>query len=120
MRDTGAVVDQQNAGREWLSLRELAERIGIDGKRVRQLLREGRLITVRRGNEDVVPAAFVSDGDLLKGLGGLVTVLHDAGFDEEESIAWMLAQEDSLGTSPVRAMVEGRSREVKRVAQALA
>lgn len=109
-------MDQQ----EWLSLRELAERIGVDGKRIRQLLREGRLITVRRGAEDVVPAAFVADGELLKGLGGLVTVLHDAGFGEEESIAWMLADEESLGTSPVRAMAEGRSKEVNRVAQALA
>lgn len=113
-------MEQRNPEQEWLSLRELAERIGVDGKRIRQLLREGRLIAVRRGAEDVVPAAFVADGDLLKGLGGLVTVLHDAGFDEEESIAWMLADEDSLGTSPVRAMAEGRSKEVKRVAQALA
>lgn len=111
---------QQNAGREWLTLRELADRIGAESKRVRQLLREGRLISVRRDGEDVVPAAFVADGDLLRGLGGLVTVLHDAGFDPEESIAWMLSDEDSLGTSPVRAMAEGRSKEVKRVAQALA
>jgi hypothetical protein len=114
------VVGQENAGREWLSLPELADRIGVDGKRVRQLLREGRLIAVRRGREDVVPAAFVADGELLRGLGGLVTVLHDAGFDPEESIAWMLADENSLGTSPVRAMAEGRGKEVKRVAQALA
>jgi hypothetical protein len=114
------VVEQPNAGQEWLSLRELADRIGADDKRVKQLLREGRLITVRRGSKDVVPAAFVADGDLLKGLGGLVTVLHDAGFDPEESIEWMLADEDSLGTSPVRAMAEGRGKEVKRVAQALA
>lgn len=113
-------MEEESTGQDWLSLRELAERIGVDGRRIRQLLRDGRLVAVRRGAEDVVPAAFVSDGDLLKGLGGLVTVLHDAGFDEEESIAWMLAEQDSLGTSPVHAMAEGRSKEVKRVAQALA
>lgn len=114
------MADQENTGQEWLSLPDLADRIGADGKRIRQLLREGRLITVRRGAVDVVPAAFVSDGELLRGLGGLVTVLHDAGFGAEESIDWMFADEDSLGTSPIRAMAEGRSREVKRVAQTLA
>ncbi|MQA80890.1 MAG: DNA-binding protein [Streptosporangiales bacterium] len=104
---------------DWLPLPDLAERIGEDTRKVRQLLHEGRLVTVRRDGVQVVPAAFVADGHLVKGLTGLVTLLHDAGYDEEQSVAWMLRTEESLGGSPLAVMAEGRGREVKRLAQTL-
>lgn len=104
---------------DWLTLPELAERTGLEHGKVRNLVREGRLVAVRRNGAQVVPAAFVADGELLKGLGGLATLLHDAGFEDEESLAWMLAAEESLGTSPVDALAAGRRREVNRVAQTL-
>ena len=37
-----------------------------------------------------------------------------------EAIDWLLSDEDSLGTSPVQALLAGRKAEVRRVAQALA
>lgn len=104
---------------DWLPLPDLAERIGEDTRAVRQLLYEGRLVTVRRGGVQVVPAAFVADGRLVKGLGGLVTLLHDAGYDEEQTVAWMLRTDESLGGTPLDALAQGRGREVKRLAQAL-
>lgn len=119
-RQTGAMNDPTDVTDDWLTLPELADRAGLEPNRVRHLVREGRLVTVRRNRAQVVPAAFVADGELLKGLGGLVTVLRDAGFEAEESITWMLSTEESLGTSPVTALAAGRRKEVNRVAQALA
>lgn len=104
---------------EWLTLAELAERTGADLGRVRHLVREKRLVTVRRGGVEVVPAAFVGADGLHKGLGGVTTLLYDKGFDAEGSLSWMLSAEDSLGASPIQALTEGRAKEVKRVAQAL-
>ena len=38
----------------------------------------------------------------------------------DEAMDWLLEEEDSLGTSPILALRDGRKREVRRVAQALA
>ena len=103
----------------WLTLPEVAERIGEDQRKLRQLVRERRLITVRRNGADVVPAAFVSGGRLVKGLGGLTTLLRDAGYGDDESLRWMFTRHDGLGASPLEAMAEGRGKEVNRVAQTL-
>lgn len=104
----------------WLTLAQVAERTGADPREVRQLVREQRLITVRRDGTDAVPAAFVVGDELLKGLGGLTTLLRDAGYGDQESLRWMFSPHDVLGgTSPLQAMTEGRGREVRRLAQTL-
>ena len=103
----------------WLTLSELADSIGEEHRKVRQLVRERRLITVRRNGADVVPADFVSDGRLVRGLGGLTTLLRDAGYGDDESLSWMFTPHDALGGTPLQAMAEGRSKEVNRLAQTL-
>ncbi|MQA05485.1 MAG: DNA-binding protein [Streptosporangiales bacterium] len=103
----------------WLSLADLAEHTGEQPKKIRQLVREDRLVTVKRAGTEHVPAAFVADGRLLKGLGGVTTLLHDAGYNPDESLRWLFTENDVLGVSPVQAMAEGRPTEVKRVAQTL-
>ncbi|MEO5851372.1 MAG: Rv2175c family DNA-binding protein, partial [Nocardioides sp.] len=55
----------------------------------------------------------------VKGLGGLLTLLHDAGFDDREAIAWIYEDQDLPGR-PIDALLENRGAEVKRRAQALA
>jgi hypothetical protein len=52
-------------------------------------------------------------------LRGTLVVLADAGFSDEEAMNWLLNEEESLGVSPVRALLAGRKAEVRRVAQAL-
>ena len=106
--------------REWLTLPDVAERLGVPISKVRQLLREHRLAAVRREGVLLVPAAFVGDGALLKGLPGLLTLLTDAGYSAEESIRWLFTDDPSLPGSPVQALAEDRGTEVKRRAQALA
>jgi len=106
---------------EWIPLSEAARRLGISVGRAKQLLRDRKLIGVRRdGGEPQVPAAFIKNGDVLKGLPGTLTVLADAGFDEIESLRWLFTVDDSLPGAPVEAIAAGRHTEVKRRAQALA
>ncbi|MFF0305970.1 Rv2175c family DNA-binding protein [Streptosporangium sp. NPDC004379] len=105
---------------EWLTLTEVARRLGLSAGRAKQLLKDRKLIGVRRGGgEPQIPAVFLSDGDVLKGLPGTLTVLLDAGYDDVESLRWLFTPDDSLPGSPVEAIAAGRHTEVKRRAQAL-
>jgi hypothetical protein len=105
---------------DWLTLPEAAERLAVDVAKVRQLLREHKLVGVRRDGVLQVPAAFVQDSAVLKGLPGTLTVLADCGFSDDEALRWLFTPDDSLPGSPVQALVENRGTEVKRRAQALA
>ena len=105
---------------EWLTVPEVADQLGVDVAKVRQLLREHRLLAVRSGGVLRVPAAFIQRGSVLKGLPGALTVLADAGFSDDEALRWLFTPDGSLPGSPVQALVENRGTEVKRRAQALA
>ncbi|WP_018658558.1 Rv2175c family DNA-binding protein [Actinomadura flavalba] len=104
----------------WLSLEETAERLGIKPNRVRQLLSERKLLAVRRGGKPEVPADFVGDGQVIKGLSGTLNLLSDAGFDDVETLRWLFTADDTLPGTPVQALAENRGTEVRRRAQALA
>lgn len=106
----------------WLTLPDLAEALDIDVVRVRQLVRDQHVPLVRRGERNVlvVPADFVQDGRLVKGLPGLFTVLADGRFEPNESLRWLFTADDSLPGSPIQALRENRGTEVRRRAQALA
>jgi hypothetical protein len=105
---------------EWLTLPELVEVLGEPLGRVRRLIDEHHLIASRRDGVPMVPAAFVVDGHPLSSLRGTVIVLHDAGFDDDETIDWLLESDDSIGIPPIEALLAGRKSEVRRVAQTLA
>ena len=107
---------------DWLTLPDVAEQLGIDVGRVRSMLRERQLVAVRRGPDRVlqVPAAFVRDGKVLKGLPGTLTLLADSGYDESAAIRWLFMADESLPGCPVMALAENRGTEVRRRAQALA
>ena len=106
---------------EWLTVPDAADRLGVDVGKVRQLVRDRRILAVRRGEPSrlEVPAAFVRDGAVLKGLPGLLTLLADAGYGDDEALRWLFTPDDSLPGSPVDALAENRGTEVKRRAQAL-
>jgi hypothetical protein len=74
----------------------------------------------REGAAPQVPADLLGeDGLPLKGLAGLLTVLHDGGYDDREIIAWLHLDADLPGR-PIDALRENRASEVKRRAQAMA
>ncbi|NYI90362.1 hypothetical protein HNR02_003685 [Amycolatopsis endophytica] len=104
-----------------LSLTEVAQQIGLSVNKVRQLLRDGHLLAVRRDGDLMVPADFLVDGQAVKGLTGLLTVLSDAGFSRTEMLRWLYEADESLpGTTPVNALRTNHGTEVKRRAQAMA
>ncbi|AGP58571.1 Rv2175c family DNA-binding protein [Streptomyces rapamycinicus] len=106
----------------WLTLPDVAERLRVDVTRVRQLVKEGQLIAVRRGENRVlqVPEEFIGDGKVVKGLVGTLTLLKDDGFSDEEMLEWLFTPDPSLPGTPAQALSENRGTEVKRRAQALA
>jgi hypothetical protein len=104
---------------EWLTIPDLVERLDLPQGKVRRLLEERILLGTRIDGVLKVPADFLLDGEPLHELRGTIMVLSDAGYSDDEAIAWMLAEEDSLGTTPVAALRAGRKTEVRRVAQAL-
>jgi excisionase family DNA binding protein len=106
---------------EWLTVPEAADRLGVTVSRVHQLIRDAALAGARdEGGPLRIPAAFI-DGDMIvKHLGGVLTVLRDAGFSDEEAVRWLHEPDDTLPGTPIEALRGDRSREIKRRAQALA
>jgi Rv2175c C-terminal domain of unknown function/DNA-binding protein Rv2175c, wHTH domain len=106
---------------DWLTLPEVAVRLGLPPGRIRQLLRDRKLIAIQRPDGTMgVPAAFLDGDHILKGLHGTLTLLFDCGFDEPGSLRWLFTADDSLPGTPIQAMTERRGTEVNRRAQALA
>ncbi|MEV6328242.1 Rv2175c family DNA-binding protein [Streptomyces sp. NPDC051909] len=110
---------------DWLYLPDIAEKLDVEVTRVRQLVKEGQLIAVRRevrpGEKILqVPAAFIQGDKVVKGLVGTLTLLRDDGFTDEEMLEWLFTPDPSLPGTPAQALNENRGTEVKRRAQALA
>ncbi|GAA4548739.1 Rv2175c family DNA-binding protein [Amycolatopsis samaneae] len=104
-----------------LPLSEVADVLGISASKVRQMLRDGHLIAVRRGGELCVPGDFFVKDGVVKGLAGTITVLADSGFSRTEMLRWLFTADDTLpGNTPVNALRTSHGTEVKRRAQAMA
>lgn len=99
---------------------EVAELLGVSPNRVRQLLRDGKLMAVPGSGHSRIPADFLKDGAILKHLPGLLTVLRDGGYTDQEAFEWLFRDDASLPGTPVEALRGDRHTEVTRRAQALA
>jgi len=118
---TPSADDVLDPGVEVLLLPDVAERLGLPVTKVRQALRDGQLVAIRRDGVLCVPAEFISsDGTIVKGLPGTINVLADAGFEPEEMVRWLFTADDSLPGRPIDQLRATGGREVKRRAQALA
>ena len=116
-----------------LPLPDVAVKLRIPITKVHQQLRDGHLIALRRAGMVVVPTAFFTDsGALIKSLPGLLAVLRDGGYKDNEILRWLFTPDPSLtltfdGTReatanarPVDALKSHQAREIVRRAQALA
>jgi hypothetical protein len=105
---------------EWLDWTGAGEELGVTPAKVRTMIRDHELAAAvpAPGTGPQVPAAFVQDGFVVKGLPGLLTVMHDGGYDDRECIAWLFTDDDLPGR-PIDALRENRGAEVKRRAQAM-
>jgi hypothetical protein len=104
----------------WLDWNQVAELLGVTPGKVRTMIRDHELaaaVPVPGGGQKV-PAAFIQDGLPVKGLPGLLTMLHDGRYDDRECIAWLFTDDDLPGR-PIDALRENRGSEVKRRAQVL-
>jgi hypothetical protein len=113
--DLSALVD------EWIDWAEAGRRLGVTPAKVRTMIRDHQLAGAvpRPGTGQQVPALFIDDdGLVVKGLPGLLTVMHDNGYDDRESIAWLFTDADLPGR-PIDALRENRGSEAKRRAQAM-
>jgi excisionase family DNA binding protein len=104
----------------WLTWSEAADLLGVTVSRVRTMIKDHELAAAvpRPGSGQLVPADFIQDGVIVKGLPGLLTVLHDQEFDDRECIAWIFT-DDELPGRPIDALRENRGSEVKRRAMVL-
>jgi hypothetical protein len=106
---------------DWLTLPEVAERLHLPPSRVKQLLRDRRLLGAQRPDGTFgVPAAFFDQDQVVRGLHGTLTLLFDCGFTDIEAMRWLFTSDDSLPGSPIEAIAAHRCTEVNRRAQALA
>ncbi len=113
--DLDALVD------EWLDWGQVGELLGVTPAKVRTMIKDHEIADAvpRSGTPPSVPVAFFQDGLIVKGLPGLLTVLHDNNFNDRECIAWIFIDDDFPGR-PIDALRENRGSEVKRRAQAMA
>lgn len=104
---------------QWLTHREAADLLGVSANKVRQLVREHELASARPSGspEPLVPAAFVLDGAVVRGLPGTLRLLVDHGFNDDEAIEWLFTPDDTLPGRPIDALRENRGTEVRRRAQ---
>jgi hypothetical protein len=114
--------DLQTLVGEWLDWSQASAQLGVSVSKVRQLIREHQLAAAvpTPGAGPQVPAALIMDGEIVKGVPGLLTVLHDGGFDDREALAWLFTPDETLPGRPIDALRENRGSEVKRRAQAMA
>lgn len=103
----------------WITLPDVSEKLGVPITKVHQLIRERALFAVRRDGVRVVPAELLANPTVLKHLPGVLTVLHDAGYNDEEVFGWLYEPDEDLGGNAAIALGGDRAREVKRRAQAL-
>ena len=106
---------------QWLTIPEVAERLDLPSNRVKQYLRDRKLIGVKRPDGSFgVPAAFLDGNQVVRGLHGTLMLLFDCGFTDIEAMRWLFTADDSLPGSPIEAIAAHRCSEVNRRAQALA
>ena len=109
------------ADEKLLSLSEVADKLGLRITRVHDLLSAKRVIAVELGGKRYVPAAFFNDKDAInKHVAGVITVLSDGGFSNDEIFHHLFTVDESLPGRPIDGLHGHLAREVIRRAQALA
>ena len=106
----------------WMTWDECATALGVPVSRVRQWVREHQLAQVVPvpGEGPRIPAELVMDGEIAKGVAGVLTVLHDGGYDDAEALTWLFTPDETIPGRPIDALRENRGAEVKRRAQSMA
>lgn len=114
-----ALPDRELPDIELIAVGDAAQALGVPAKRISQWVRDGALLAVRdAAGRRCVPAAFVQAGVVVKGLPGVVRLLRDAHYTDDEIVTWLFRADDTLPGTPIQALRDNRGTEVKRRAQA--
>jgi hypothetical protein len=105
---------------EWLDWAAAAKALGVSVGKIKTMIRDHEIAAAVPvpGQGQKIPALFLQDGLVVKGLSGLLTSLHDGGYSDREIIAWLYLDQDFPGRA-IDALRENRGAEVKRRAQAM-
>ena len=73
---------------DWLDWAACAKHLGVPVSKVRTWIREHQLAAAvpAEGAGQQVPALLVMDGVVVKGVPGVLTVLHDGGYDDRAAL----------------------------------
>lgn len=114
--------DLQTLIPDWLDWKAAATELHVTVTKIRTLIREHQLAAAvpSPGAGQQVPAELIMDGEIVKGIPGLLTLFADGGWDDREKLTWLFTEDDTLPGRPIDALRENRGSEVKRRAQALA
>lgn len=111
---------------DWLTVPDVAERMGTDIMKVRRLLGDGELAGVRIDGVLRIPELFVVEGKdgepaaPLHDLKGTLTLLADARYTTAQALRWLWTPDETLREGrPIDTLVAGRKTEIRRRAQAL-
>ena len=104
---------------EWVNLPDVSEKLDVSISKVHQMIRDGQLLAVRRNGIRVTPAELIANDTVLKHLPGILTLLRDAGYNDEEAIKWLYEPDKTLNGNGATALGGDLAREVKRRAQAI-
>ncbi len=110
----------------WLSIPEVAELLDVRLRDVRALVASNELLAVRRGGSNALAIhrdqLVIEDGQWrpLQSLRGTITTLKDAGLNDDDAMAWLLATSEELEEIPLQALRAGRVHVVRRACQMLA
>lgn len=107
---------------DWSDWKAAGQALGVSVTKVRTWIREHHLAAAvpTPGAGQQVPSELIQDGEIVKGIPGLLTLLHDGGYDDRQILAWLFTPDETLPGRPIDALRENRGSEVKRRAQAMA
>lgn len=104
---------------KWLTIDEAAAQLGISASKVRRLIEEHSLFSVRVDSQPKIPADIIVGTEPLSSIRGTLIQLHDLGLSDREAIEWLYTENDILGERPIAALLKGHKAPVRRAAQAL-
>lgn len=102
-----------------VSLPEAADILGVPVTSVHQLLRDHQLLAIRRDGVAGIPSRFFdAEDEIVRMLPGVITVMRDAKYTDEDILGWLYTEDPSLPGRPVDALHGQLAREVVRRAHA--
>lgn len=104
-----------------ITVPDAAERMGVVVTRVMAHLGDRDMIAVRKDGVRYLPARYFNeDGQLNRFVPGVIKLLLDGSYTEEEILEFLFTEDDSLPGRPIDAVHGHLAREVMRRAQAMA